>query len=159
MIKRLTKRYLVHNIDNLNLSAKIRYERYYISDKLRIQKKGNILEKEILDDNNIVIYKVKISKEEFLTLREESYSQIIRDSYLYLDDSRVSIKKYYDKYDGLIRVEVKFSSKEEMDSYKKEDWMGTDITDSPLAFDKYLSKMDRQQFLEELKKSENRINL
>lgn len=39
MIRRLTKRYLVHNIDNLNLSAKIHYERYYINDKLRIKKR------------------------------------------------------------------------------------------------------------------------
>lgn len=154
MKKRLTKRYLINGLDGLNLSDVIRYCRYYIDDRLRIQQKGDLLEKEILDDNNFIVKKEKIDKDEFFELRDKAYSKIIRDSYLYLDDKRVSIKRYYEDYEGLIRVEVTFSSIEEMASYEKEEWMGIDITDSPLAFDKYLSKLDRQQFLEELRKYE-----
>ena len=63
-----------------------------------------------------------------------------------------SLKKYFDNYEGLYRVEVKFSSKEEMDNYQKENWMGNDITNSLLAFDKDLSKLDREEFLIELDK-------
>lgn len=64
----------------------------------------------------------------------------------------ISIKEYYDDYEGLNRVEVKFSSKKEMDSYIKENWMGEEITYSQLAFDKDLSKLNREEFLKEIKK-------
>ena len=55
-------------------------------------------------------------------------------------------------HEGLNRVEVKFMSKEEMDLYSKEPWMGEEITFSPLAFDKDLCKLNREEFLKELKK-------
>lgn len=151
-MKRLTKRYIITTLDNLELSDPLRYERYYISDNLRIQKKGDVLEKEIIDNNNIIIRKEKINLEEFNTLKEKAYSRIIRDSYLYLKDNRVSIKKYYDNYLGFIRVEVKFSSLDEMNNYKKEDWIGIDITNTKLAFDKDLSKLSKNDFSKEFNK-------
>lgn len=40
MNERLTKRYIIKNIENLELSIPLRYERYYINDYLRIQKKA-----------------------------------------------------------------------------------------------------------------------
>lgn len=67
-------------------------------------------------------------------------------------DEITSIKKYLDKYEGLIRVEVTFNSIDEMNSYKIENWMGAEITNSPLAFDKHLSKLSEQEFLLELSK-------
>ena len=39
-----------------------------------------------------------------------------------------------------------------MKSYKKESWMGKEITNSNLAFDKFLIKLNRNEFLEELNK-------
>lgn len=149
---RLTKRYIVETLDNIILSSPIRYERYYINDNLRVQKKGNKLEKEILDNENNVVERMIISQNEFDLLKNKSYTKIIRDSYLYLNDERVSIKKYYDNYEGLIRIEVKFNSIKEMNTYQKELWMGKDITNTPLAFDKYLSKLTKDDFLLELKK-------
>ncbi len=149
---RLTKRYIVETLDNIILSSPIRYERYYINDNLRVQKKGNKLEKEILDNENNIVEKMIISQNEFDLLKNKSYTKIIRDSYLYLNDERVSIKKYYDNCEGLIRIEVKFNSIKEMNTYQKELWMGKDITNTPLAFDKYLSKLTRDEFLLELKK-------
>lgn len=151
-MERLTRRYIVNSLNNLNLSNPIRYERFYINDNLRIQNRDNKLEKEVLDDNNKVIEKLEIEEELFIKLKQEAYSEIIRDSYLYLDDDRISIKKYYGKYEGLNRVEVEFSSVEEMNCYEKERWMGKEITNSPLAFDKYLSKLSEQEFKSELNK-------
>lgn len=149
---RLTRRFIIQSLDNVNINSPIRYERYYINDNLRIQSKNNMLEKEILNKDNIIISKINITEKEFNKLKKEAYSKIIRDSYLYLDDDRISIKKYLDKYEGLIRVEVKFNSIGEMDSYKIESWMEAEITNSPLAFDKYLSKLSEQEFLLELNK-------
>lgn len=151
-MRKLTKRFITSSLDNLNLSIPIRYERYYISDTLRIQKKGNTYEKEILNENNTVTRKENISESEFLSLKENAYSKIIRDSYLYLDDKRVSIKKYLGDYQGLYRVEVTFTNKKEENSYQKETWMGQEITKSPLAFDKDLSKLSKEEFKKELKK-------
>lgn len=149
---RLTRRYIIKSLDDIELSKPIRYERYYINDKLRIQRKDNYYEKEVLDEENDLIQKNTITEEEFLNLKSMAYAKIIRDSYLYLKDKNISIKKYYEDYEGLNRVEVKFSSREEMNLYTKEAWMGEEITSTPLAFDKYLSKLNRKEFLEELKK-------
>lgn len=149
---RLTRRYIVKSLDNISLSNPMRYERYYINDKLRIQKKDDYYEKEILNEQNVLLEKSIITEEEFFKLKSTAYSKIVRDSYLYLQNHNISIKKYYDDYEGLNRVEVKFSSKEEMESYIKENWMGEEITYSQLAFDKDLSKLNRDEFLEEIKK-------
>ena len=149
---RLTRRFIVSSLDNIPLSKPIRYERYYINDELRVQKKGDTYEKEVLNEENIVVKKIPITKEEFDELKKSAYSKLIRDSYQYLEDDRVSIKQYYGDFEGLNRVEVKFISKQEMASYEKEDWMGEEITDSPLAFDKDLSKQNREEFLVEIQK-------
>lgn len=151
-MRKLTKRFITSSLDNLNLSMPIRYERYYISDTLRIQKKGNTYEKEILNENNTVTRKENISESKFLSLKENAYSKIIRDSYLYLDDKRVSIKKYLGDYQGLYRVEVTFKNEKEEVSYQKEPWMEKEITKSPLAFDKDLSKLSKEEFKKELQK-------
>ncbi len=149
---RLTRRFIVKSLNHLSLSDSIRYERYYINDELRVQKKGNNYEKEVLNEENIVVKKIPITKKEFDELKKNAYSKLIRDSYQYLEDDRVSIKQYHEDFEGLNRVEVKFISKEEMASYEKEDWMGEEITDSPLAFDKDLSKQNREEFLVEIQK-------
>lgn len=150
---RMTRRFIAETIDGLNLSKPVRYERYYINDNLRIQRKGDFLEKEILDESNTIIEKVKMSLDEFNILKSNAYSKIIRDSYLYLNDRRVSIKKYLEEYEGLIRVELTFTSIEEQNNYIPEPWMKKEITTSPLAFDKDLSKLNKQEFLIELKKN------
>lgn len=148
MNKRLTKRFIIKSLDDLNLSSPIRYERYYINDNLRIQKKNEKYEKEILNENNVLVKKETINKEEFDSLKEKAYKEIIRDSYLYLEDDKISIKKYYGTYEGLLRVEITFKTEKEMVNYQKESWMGPEITNTPLAFDKDLSKLNRMQFLE-----------
>lgn len=149
---RLTRRFIIQSLNKVNVSSPIRYERYYINDNLRIQIKDNIFEKEILDEDNVIIEKTTISEAEFNKLKKDAYSKIIRDSYFCLDDGRISIKKYLGKYKGLIRIEVKFNSIEEMNNYEKESWMGIEITNSLLAFDKDLSKLSEQEFLLELNK-------
>lgn len=85
-------------------------------------------------------------------MKKYAYSEIKRDSYLLLSDNRVSIKKYLGKYEGLYRVEVTFNSLKEENEYIKEKWMGADITNSPLAFDKDLSKLSVNEFRKELDK-------
>ena len=70
-MRKLTKRYIVNSLKDLNLSNPIRYERYYINDRLRVQKKDNKYQKEILDENNNVIEKIDIYQSEFCIKREQ----------------------------------------------------------------------------------------
>lgn len=149
---RLTRRFLVKTLEGIEVNQPIRYERYYINDNLRVQKKGDIFEKENLDNDNNIVSKIKIGKEEFDKLKNESKYEIIRDSYLYLKDRKVSIKKYLFKYEGLIRAEVEFDSEKEKESYIKEEWMGKEITNTNLGFDKFLHKLSKEDFDEELKR-------
>ena len=135
-MKRLTRRFIINSLDGLSLSEAIRYERYYINDNLRIQRKNDAYQKEELDNDNNVIAKIAISEEEFFDL----------------NNNNISIKKYLGKYRGLFRVEVKFDSLDNMNNYIKEIWMGEEITNSPLAFDKYLSKLSTCEFQNELGK-------
>lgn len=151
-MRTLTKRYIIESISGLALSEPVRYERYYINDNLRIQKKGHIYQKEVLDNQNDILEKEIITKDEFSKIKEKARSEIIRDSYLYLNDKRISIKRYYGKYRGLVRAEVSFSSADEEKGYVKEDWMGEEITQTALAFDKDLSKLSRGEFRQELGK-------
>lgn len=39
-MRELTKRYITFSLDAINVGPAIRYERYYINNNLRIQKKG-----------------------------------------------------------------------------------------------------------------------
>lgn len=152
MNRRLSRRFIVENLSGLHISLPIRYERYYITNYVRVQKKSNQYEKEVLDKNNCIIEKRSIEKSEFEQLKKKSLKTIIRDSYLYLDDTRISIKKYIGTYHGLIRAEVSFSDKEEMEKYQLENWMGKEITNSPLAFDSYLHQLNQEEFIKELEK-------
>ena len=90
-MKRLTRRFIVRSLDSLSISEPIRYERYYINDSLRIQKKNNLYEKEVLNEDNIVTEKIEISETEFLKLKMGATSEIVRDSYLFLNFNILSI--------------------------------------------------------------------
>lgn len=90
-MKRLTRRFIINSLDGLSLSEAIRYERYYINDNLRIQRKNDAYQKEELDNDNNVIAKIAISEEEFFDLKEKSYSEIIRDSYLLLNNKDIEV--------------------------------------------------------------------
>ena len=68
-MRKLTRRFIISSLGNLNLSRPIRYERYYINNNLRIQIKNNQYQKEILDDSNNIIEKYNISENEFLRLK------------------------------------------------------------------------------------------
>ena len=151
-MQRLTRRFLISSIKDLKLSKPLHYERYYIDEYTRIQKKGDKFEKEILKENLVIEQKEEITEEEFESLKKKSSRAIIRESYLWLEDSRISIKKYDGKYQGLIRVEVSFANQREMESYQKEKWMEEEITMSLLAFDSLLIGLTRTEFLKELDK-------
>ncbi len=147
----IERKFLVKELPDLSGLHRIRFERYYlsISDTIeeRIQKtnKGYSYEKKVAIDNlSRSTEKKEISEGEFEKLKSSSSSAIIRDSYAL--STNVSIKIYRGTYEGLVRVEVEFSSKDEADSYIPETWMGHEITNSPLGRDSRLLKLDADTF-------------
>lgn len=118
-MQRFTKRFIVKDIDGLNLSQPILYERYYLPNHIVVQRKQNSFTKGVLTGNNIV-NKMVIPQMEFEVLRKLANNEIIRKSFLYMDDDRVSIKEYEGILRGFIRAEVEFKTKKEMESYQKE---------------------------------------
>ena len=106
-------------------------------------------------DNNIVTCKTIINKSEFEKYKIKSIKSIIRESYLLLDFPNISIKEYDNDFKGLIRVEVKFDTLDEMKAFKPLNWFGNEITKSPLAFDAKLIHLNHNEFVTELKKYVN----
>lgn len=154
MNHRLTKRYILKNLPNVELSEPLRYERYYVDNNTRIQSRGESYEKEVLD-NNIVIKKELISSNEFEKMKSSAIKCIIRDSYLIKENANISIKKYYAPYDGLIRIEIKFKNENELDNFKPLKWFGKEITNTPLAFDSKLIELNNEEFNYYLNKYNN----
>ncbi len=149
-MQRLTKRFIVKNIDSLNLSNPIIYERFYLPDQTVIQRKQDAYTKGTLTSVGI-INQTLISQTEFEKLKQSANNSITRKSYLYLDDNRVSIKEYQGNLEGFIRAEVEFKTKSEMEDYHKESWMRQDITATPLAFDSLLSALNKDELSKILK--------
>lgn len=64
MNSRLIRRFMIRNLNNIDVNKPIRYERYYVNDNLRIQNKDGTYEKK-LNNDNVIIDKIKITKIEF----------------------------------------------------------------------------------------------
>ena len=117
-MRSLTRSFLIKTLDGLKVSDPWLYERFYINDNIRIQNKNGRFEKEVLNDKGEIIEKNTIGEEEFLSLAKQAEKKIARKSYLYLGDTRISIKEYLDDYAGFIRAEVKFKDKAEQEKYR-----------------------------------------
>lgn len=152
----IERKFLVKRLPNLSNISPIHYERYILSIKYgkerRIQRVGNqyeLEEVEILANESVLsrnIVKRVISSKEFKELQKDSIGDINRDSYLISQDPNLTLKIYKGKYKGLIRVEVKFKSEEVARSFKSLDWLGEEITKSPLGRDSELVKLSQEDF-------------
>lgn len=143
-MERLTKRFMVEKLDGLTLSEPILYERYYLPDHIVIQRKQVSFIKGVMIGGNVSDI-VAITEAEFEELKQSAKKAIIRKGYLYLGDDRVSVKEYLGAFGGFIRAEVEFKTKNEMDEYQKEPWMGQEITETPLAFDSLLYALSEDE--------------
>lgn len=158
----IERKFLVKELPDLSGIKPIRYERYYLNkeDRLveRIQKKGDRYELETKKTISHLEHdkqKRYISQEEFESLRKGRESEgINRDGYAVSFAPDISIKVYHDRFEGLVRAEVEFDSKEEAEAYLPERWMGTEITTSPLGADARLLHLSKDEFLSLLHRTE-----
>ncbi|MEK7103006.1 MAG: hypothetical protein AAB870_01515 [Patescibacteria group bacterium] len=142
MQNEIERKFLVKELPNLNGLAPIRYERYFLADQngyeIRIQKKGDAYELERKKSTtNLASTKIKesLTLEEFERLKHLSQGEIIRDSYQLSINPSVSLKIYHGQLEGLARAEVEFESESAAKEFIPHEWMGNDITDTPLGRD------------------------
>lgn len=96
--------------------------------------------------------RIKITKPEFNALRalvlcKDSHTEpIVRNSYHIQNEPKLQLKVYEARYDGLVRAEVEFDSVEDCESYVPLDWMGAEISDTPIGNDVTLANLSREEF-------------
>ncbi len=153
----IERKFLVTTMPDLSGQEPIRYERYYLSRteniEERIQKKGDAYEhekKERVSDLEHRKEKRPITQEEFESLRAGTSDAIIRDSFKVSENPDITIKIYHGKYEGLLRAEVEFESLEEAQAFIPSEWMGKEITGTPLGKDSSLLDLSEEQFKEML---------
>ncbi|HBY19995.1 MAG: hypothetical protein A2Y24_01450 [Clostridiales bacterium GWE2_32_10] len=159
----IERKFILKSLPQTELGEKIEYKRHFIYSKdgveMRIQQKGNMFElerKEKIDNLVSKKEKIEITKEEFDTLKTISNASIERDSYVISVEGReVSLKVYRGVYEGLIRAEVEFATKEEAEGYVPPNWFGREITDTVIGKDSNLINFSRKDFTEEMEKYKN----
>lgn len=158
----IERKFLVKEMPDISGVNPVPYERYYlrVEDGLeeRIQRKGGVYEREIKrvvkGMGNVVqrtSEKTPITQEEFETLKQGKEG-ISRDSYRVSSKPDISLKVYHGKFEGLVRAEIEFENETEAKQYEPVDWMGNEISQSPLGLDSRLLHLSREEFLSLLKR-------
>lgn len=104
--------------------------------------------------------RVMISKEKYEFLLENAplHTALFEKKYFVNEHHpRVSVKEYQGEYQGLSFAQVEFDSEEESESFTPYEWMGVEITGSPLGRETTLITYHRDQFLEVLRGEENKM--
>ena len=150
----IERKFLVKDLPDISGIQPIVYERYYLKSEgdtvVRIQKKNNKYEyetKKTISDLEHEKNKHAIAESEFEDLKVgNDANEIIRESYELSLNPNVSIKIYHGRFEGLMRVEVEFSTKEEAEKYVPPSWMGEEITTTSLGADAWLLHLSQDEF-------------
>ena len=144
-MKTITRKFLVKQIPDLTDRDHWILNRFYLYRKngiiIRVQSNGDMFEIERKSDKTDLIReseKIVITKEEFETIGKKSSDHIVRDSYLIDNDPHIVIHVYHGRFEGLVRAEVEFQSIQQAKQFIAFQWMGKEITSSPLAKDERL---------------------
>ncbi len=159
MTTEIERKFLLKKKPSLVGKTPVLQERFFLFNQngieLRIQQKGNRFELERKTTQNKLsrtTQKIELTKQEYDSLKKNAAQGTKRKSYLLLEKPRTSLKEYTGQYTGLIRAEVEFDTEQEARQFKPFDWMGPEITSTPLGQDKSLSQLNRTKFQKWLKK-------
>ena len=138
----IERKFLVKKKPNLNGIAPVQQERFYLFQgqdiELRIQTKNDYFELERKTNQGEYSrdsQKLALSKTEYETLKKIGQNKTLRDSYSITKKPNVKLKIYHGAHEGLIRAEIEFDSIEDAKRFQPFDWMGTEITATPLGRD------------------------
>ena len=143
---------------DLSGKEKILYERYFLKItpdyEERVQKRGEKyeLEKKFKkSDLSRQTEKKEISKTDFEQLKKSASKSIIREGYQISEKPNISIKIYHGDHEGLMRAEIEFPSETEANKFQPLNWMGKEITNTPLGKDSELIQLTKKQLTDLLK--------
>lgn len=155
MDSEIERKFLINKLPNLKGKTKEEFERYYFfrgnGIEIRIQRINITYEFERKVRKSKLgsrIYKFPISREEFEYFKPKNSDSIIRDNYKISVNLNVSVKIYHERFEGLVRVEVEFNTEKEANKFTPLDWMGREITNSPLGRDSRLLDLSDKEFNE-----------
>lgn len=154
MYHEIERKFLVADMPSLMGIRKIPQEKYFIQRselfEEEMKRKGLFFSYEskfTISKKEKIREKVFVSKAEFENLKVQGTQVIKRDSYTLTKKSPiVSIKKYNGEYAGLVLAEVLFDTVEEMEAFTPFDWMGVEVTDTPIGKDSRLIDLSRDEF-------------
>ena len=167
MYHEIERKFLIQEMPSLRGRKSSLYERHFLQHgdlvEERIQKCGDVFEYEIktaLSPRERIREREIITEAEFKKLKAKASKVILRESYLISKKSpRISINKYKGEYKDLEFAEVEFDNNEERENFEPLEWMGTEITDSPLGRDSKLLNLDREHFLKILDTEKDKLNI
>lgn len=153
MSKSITRKFLIKKTPDLSAKTKDTYQRYYLynhnSVVIRVQQINDTYELERKANESELIREgqsIKITADEFEKLKQYSSQSIMRDSYQIQENPKIVLRIYHGEYEGLIRAEVNFNTKEEADSFSPLPWFDREITGTPLAQDGNLLNLSTTEF-------------
>lgn len=128
-------RYYLYADDTVSLRFQQRGERFELE---RMERVGELTRKQD---------KLAIGSAEFEALKKVAKGPLVRDSYLLRPaDPQITLKVYRGLFEGLLRIEVEFTSLEQAKGFTIPEWFGDEMTESPLSFDSKLVNMTRDEF-------------
>lgn len=154
MEQEIERKWLIKTMPDLTKYPPLRDERYYLfaddTVSLRFQQRGEQFEIERMETIGELTRnqaKLSIGAKEFETLKQKAKGPLVRDSYLIQRaDPQITLKIYRELFEGLMRIEVEFTSLEQAKSFVAPDWFGAEMTDSPLSYDSKLVNMSKEEF-------------
>lgn len=151
-MKETERKFLIKKMPDISSLQPLHYERFILpteEGEERIQKVGDLFELEkLVEDSDLTrhIHKKSITKDEFERLKRKSLASVERDSYQISKDPNITVNVYKGIHKGLARAEVGFESEDEAHDFVPLEWMGKEITNSPLGRDSKLAKLSKDEF-------------
>lgn len=149
----INREFIVRTMPHLTVAERVINNRYYLyisgNIVIRIQSKNDEFELERKENVSNKIgrsTKIKISKEEYLTLKQNSVKEVNRVSYRFVEIPELTIREYGGQYAGFIRAEIYFKSTNDADTFKPYPWLYKEITGTPLSQDATMLMLTHSEF-------------
>ena len=149
----IERKFFVKDMPDVSELTKTSLERHFLYNaggiELRIQTDGTrftLQRKTSVSDTERATEQIELSRSEFDTLKTLAPTSISRDSYHLADNPKTDLRLYHGAFEGLVRAEFEFERPEELASFQPPDWVGKEMTGSPLSRDSWLIKLNPVEF-------------
>ncbi|MDE2038173.1 MAG: hypothetical protein KGI69_03065 [Patescibacteria group bacterium] len=153
MKNEIERKFFVKEMPDISNIQPLHYERYFLKRENGVEERvSKINEKYVYEKKHEISNlertrdKKEISAEEFNLLKRDATEVLIRDRYDLSENPKISIQIYQGKFKGLVRAEIEFDSEEDAKKFRPFVWMGSEMTDLPIARDSKLLDLSESEF-------------